>query len=133
MYGMAVDRSLPKALAKIHGKTGTPSYSIIVVMVLSVLSALLGDIKVVANVTNFVTFVVFSSVNLSCILLRHRNPELERPFRTPLNIGKHSLIPFIGLISCGFLITQLDQPSILLGILILIAGGVAYRVLKLTG
>ena len=130
MYGMAVDGSLPKVLAKINKKTGTPSFSIIAVMVLSVLFAFLGDIKVVANVTNFVTFIVFSSVNISCILLRHAKPELERPLRTPLNIGKYSLIPFIGLFSCGFLITQLDQPSILLGILILITGGVAYRFLK---
>jgi APA family basic amino acid/polyamine antiporter len=130
MYGMAVDRSLPKAFARIHGKTGTPVFSIITVMALSILFAFLGDIRVVANVTNFVTFAVFSSVNLSCILLRHAQPGLERPFRTPLNMGKHSLIPFIGLISCGFLITQLDQPSILLGILILIMGGAVYKLLK---
>jgi len=130
MYGMAVDGSLPKALAKIHEKTGTPSFSIVAVMISSVLFAFLGDIKVVANVTNFVTFVVFSSVNISCILLRRAKPELERPFKTPLNIGKYSLTPFIGLFSCGFLITQLDPASILLGIIILIAGGVAYRFLK---
>jgi APA family basic amino acid/polyamine antiporter len=132
MYGMADDRSLPRVLAKIHSKTGTPVYSIIVVMTLSALFTFLGNIRVVANVTNFITFVVFSSVNLSCILLRRRNPKLERPFRTPLNIGHYSLIPFIGLVSCGFLITQLDSPSIVFGILILIAGLVVYKLLKLT-
>jgi APA family basic amino acid/polyamine antiporter len=130
MYGMAVDRSLPEALGKIHGKTGTPSFSIIAVMVLSILFAFLGDMKVVANVTNFVTFIVFSSVNLSCILLRHAKPDLERPFKVPLNIGKHSLIPFLGLFTGGLLMIQLDLLSILLGILILITGGVAYRFLK---
>jgi len=130
MYGMADDKSLPKALTKIHSKTGTPVLTIIAVMILSILFTFLGDIKIVANVTNFVTFVVFSSVNISCIMLRHIEPELERPFKTPLSIGKYSLIPFIGLLSCGFLITQLDPLSILLGILILITGGVAYRFIK---
>lgn len=130
MYGMAADESLPKALAKIHSRTGTPFLTVIAVMILSILFTFIGDIKIVANVTNFATFVVFSSVNISCILLRHGKPELERPFRTPISIGKHSLIPFIGLLSCGFLITQLDPASILLGILILITGGAAYRLLK---
>jgi len=129
MYGMAVDGSLPRALAKI-GKRGTPYFSVIIVTALSVMFVLLGDIKMVAGVTNFATFMVFLSVNVSLILLRHVEPDLERPFRAPLNIGKHSLIPFLGLFSCGFLIFQLDPLSILLGILILITGGIVHKVLK---
>ena len=130
MYGMAVNGALPRALAKIHGKRGTPHFSVITVTTLSMLFVLLGDIKIVAGVTNFATFMVFSSVNLSLILLRHAEPDLERPFRVPLNMGKHSLIPFLGLFSCVFLIFQLDPLSILLAILILITGGIVHKVLK---
>ena len=129
IYGMAVDKSLPYALAKIS-KRGTPYLPIVVAMVLSVLFTFAGDIRVVAEITNFGTFITFASVNFSAIWLRVKRPEWQRPFKTPISIGKIPLIPLLGLLSCGLLLTQFSPIIIAISIAIIILGIIVYMILS---
>ncbi len=129
IYGMARDGSFPNRLSKIS-RRGTPFYAIFVVMMAAVLFVLLGNINFVAEITNFGTFITFASVNISAIWLRVKNPEWKRPFKTPFSVGKIPLIPLMGLLSCGFLLTQFRFDVIILSIFVILLGIVTYWLLQ---
>lgn len=128
VYGMSRGGALPKFLSKVHSGRGTPWVAVIIVMIASIFFIFLGNLELVAGITNFATFAIFSSVNISLIWLRYRQPELERPFKVPLNIGKFPIISFLGLISCIILAYHLDPLSVFVGILVLLVGGVIFKI-----
>ncbi len=132
VYGMARGGSLPLKLASVHTKQGTPWVAIILVMLTSMIFTLLGDLRLIASVTNFGAFLIFASVNFSLIWLRYTKPSLKRSFKTPLNIGKFPLLACLGLISCAFLVLQLDLLAIIIGIIVLAIGGLTFKILKKT-
>ncbi len=129
IYGMARDGRLPPFLAGISSK-GTPWASIFAAMILSSLSVLLGNLEFVAEITNFGTFVTFASVNLSALWLRYKKPDLERPFRIPLEVAGIPVIPLLGLLSCGLLVTQLKIEAIALGAGIIALGIIIHRLYR---
>jgi len=128
IFGMSRGGALPKFLSKVHGGRGTPWVAVIVVMIASMFFIFLRDLELVAGITNFATFTIFSSVNVALIWLRYRQPELERLFKVPLNIGKFPVIPFLGLISSIVLAYHLEPLSVLVGILVLLIGGVIFKI-----
>ena len=128
VYGIARDGSLPRSLSKLS-KRGTPWVAILAVMVLPCFFVLIGNIGFVAGITNFGTFITFALVNLSAIWLRYKKPEWKRPFKTPLTISKMPLIPLIGLLSCGLMITQFRLDIIALGVLVIFMGIIIKMVL----
>jgi len=128
IFGMSRDGSLPHSLSRISGR-GTPWVAILVSLILSGVFVLFGNIEFVAEVTNFGTFVTFASVNLSAIWLRIRRPNWERPFKTPVSIGQVPLIPLIGLLSSGLMVTQFRLDVIALSALAIILGVVTQRIL----
>jgi APA family basic amino acid/polyamine antiporter len=128
IFGMSRDGSLPHSLARISGR-GTPWVAVLVSLILSGIFVLFGNIEFVAEVTNFGTFVTFASVNLSTIWLRIRRPNWERPFKIPVSIGKVPLIPLIGLLSSGLMVTQFRLDVIALSALAIILGVVTQRIL----
>jgi len=128
VYGIARDGSLPRSLSKLS-RRGTPWVAILVVMVLPCFFVLIGNIGFVAEITNFGTFITFALVNLSAIWLRYKKPEWKRPFKTPLTISKMPLIPLIGLLSCGLMITQFRLDIVALGVLVIFIGIIVKMVL----
>ncbi len=118
VYGMAYSGSLPQTLSRIHPSYHTPWVAIFGVACLSVLFVLFRDITIVANIANFMIFVVFFMVNLSVIKLRYIDPERNRPFRIPLNIGRLPLLPILGTISTVFLFSQLSLEVITYGLVL---------------
>jgi APA family basic amino acid/polyamine antiporter len=118
VYGMAKEGSLPKVFSIVHRERSTPWPAIFAVMLPSMLFATMGDLEVLASVTNFAAFTTFALVNSSLIVLRFKKPDIDRPFRVPLNIGKFPVISFLGLVSCAILASHL------------LTGGAAYYLLK---
>jgi APA family basic amino acid/polyamine antiporter len=55
--------------------------------------ALIGDIAIVARIATASIFLTFMLVNLSAIVLRIRQPDLVRPYRIPMQIGRVPVIP----------------------------------------
>jgi len=129
VYGMSRDGALPLALSKIDGRTGVPRVAIFTTMVLSMVFASIGDLRLIAGVTNFATFLIFAFVNFSLIWLRYKQPGLRRPFRVPLNIGWFPLMPFLGLISCMFLLLHISSSAMIIGFVALGLGAIVYRTL----
>ena len=103
-YGVSQEHCLPNFLHKIHPKTRTPYYAILVAMILAIIFALSGDISAVAFITDFGVFAVFLVVNLAVIFLRFSDPGAKRPFRIPFSIGKFPVLPLVGAITCVYML-----------------------------
>jgi len=129
-YGMAKEKVFPAVLEKVHFKTKTPWIAILVIMVTAIAFTFIGDIVVVANITVFAIVITFAAVNLAVIVLRYTEPDLERKFRVPINVGKFPVLPLIGLgISC-YMAFQFEVEVVLVGLGIIVAGIVFYLVSK---
>jgi len=128
LYGMARNRSLPFLLGKIHSKTKTPWIAVIGIFVASVAFSFIGDIVIVANIAVFAIVVTFAMVNLSVILLRYVQPEVERPFRVPVNIGKFPILPLFGLGATIYMAFQFELEIVAVGLAIIASGVIFYLV-----
>jgi len=122
IYGMSKDGVLPRILSKIHSKQRTPWIATIATMVFSIVFVLFGQINIVASITDLGTFLIFIFVNASAITLRYKMPEVNRTFRTPLNLRQFPLISFFGLLSSILLLTYLSTEAIMIGLLTVIVG-----------
>jgi len=128
LYGMARNGSLPFLLGKIHSKTKTPWIAVIGIFVASIAFSFIGDIVIVANIAVFAIVVTFAMVNLSVILLRYVQPEVERPFRVPVNIGKFPILPLFGLGATIYMAFQFELEIVAVGLGIIAAGVIFYLV-----
>jgi basic amino acid/polyamine antiporter, APA family len=122
IYGMADSSTLPGILARVHPSRRTPWVAIFVAMVLSVLFIFAGDIAFVANIANFTLFVTFFVINAAVILLRYQEPQMKRPFRVPVSIGKFTVLPLFGILFCIFMLFQLEWMVLLIGAALVILG-----------
>jgi APA family basic amino acid/polyamine antiporter len=83
-FAMARDGLLPRRLARVHPKLGTP---VAVTLLTGVIAAGLAGflpLKDIAELANAGTLAAFVAVALAVILLRIREPGLARRFHTPL-------------------------------------------------
>ena len=125
-YGMAKDGSLPSILSRIHSKNGTPWVAVVCIFVTSVGFAFVGDIVIVANIVVFAIVITFAMVNLAVILLRYVKPDIERPFRVPVNIGRFPVLPLFGFVMTVYMAMQFELEIILVGLGIVGAGCIFY-------
>ncbi len=126
IYGMAREKSFPDILAKVHSKTKTPWVAIIVIMLISIGFSFIGDIVIVANITVFAVVITFATVNLVVIVLRYTEPDIERKFRVPINIGKFPILPMFGLGISVYMAFQFEMEVMLIGLAIISAGALFY-------
>ncbi|MFT9847459.1 APC family permease [Aneurinibacillus sp. REN35] len=101
LYAMAESGMLPRALGHLHPTYKTPTNAILLIGVLSVIAPLFGRKALVwlvdAGGLNIV--VTYLLVSLSFIILRKKEPGMERPFRA----GKSPWIGYVGVLLSGFL------------------------------
>lgn len=126
LYGISANYRLLKPLNKVHPKYRTPYVAIVAVMILSILFVFIRDIGMIAELTNFTLFLTFAVINLALIILRYKYPEKERVFKVPLNIGKFSIIAFLGILSCIFFTFQLSTNIIFGGLSLTLIGVILY-------
>ena len=125
-YGMAREKVFPSVLEKIHFKTKTPWIAIIVIMVTAIAFTFIGDIVIVANIAVFAIVITFAAVNLAVIVLRYTEPDIERKFKVPINIGKFPILPLFGLVISVYMAFQFEVEIVLVGLGIIGAGIIFY-------
>lgn len=86
-YSMSRHLQLPKAFQRLHSKRRTPWISLVffTAAAVGVLCAT-QNMQALAELYNFGSMLAFSLAHLSLIGLRIKEPALERPFKTPLNL-----------------------------------------------
>jgi basic amino acid/polyamine antiporter, APA family len=92
-YALATNRQIPSWAGKLEKTYSTPYISIGIAALLALALAMTGDIKFLASVYAFGALLAITIAQISVIRLRMIEPDLERPFRVPLNvrIGEHDL------------------------------------------
>ena len=126
LYGVSVDKALPAVFSAIHQKRKTPWIAVIVIGALSAGFVFIGDIGTVANISVFAIIMVFVLVNLSLIWLRYKEPNADRQFKSPGNIGKFPILAALGIITPILGIIQFDPFVILMGLGVVASGASFY-------
>jgi APA family basic amino acid/polyamine antiporter len=118
---MARNGQLPKALAKVHPRLGTPYLSILATGAIMAMLALVSDLRQTAAITSFSMLTTHIILHSSAIRLRRKNPKLET-FKAPL----FPLIPCLGLASCVVLMFSLPIESWIVSTIVMTAVSALY-------
>jgi basic amino acid/polyamine antiporter, APA family len=101
-YSMANDGLLPKAFAKAHPRFKTPYVTTIVTGSVAMIVSGIFPIDLLGEMVSIGTLLAFFLVSGSVLVLRKHNPELHRPFKTPL----YPFVPIMGMVtSLGLAVT----------------------------
>jgi APA family basic amino acid/polyamine antiporter len=102
-YSMSKDGLLPKWASAIHPRFRTPWITTIVFGLFAAIMPAFLPIDRLADLVNIGTLLAFTIVSAGVWVLRVRHPDLHRPFKTPFV----PLVPFLGIVSAIYLMTQL--------------------------
>jgi basic amino acid/polyamine antiporter, APA family len=102
-FAVSRDGLLPPAFSRIHPKYRTPYIPTALTGIAVGITAALLPIQEIAELTNIGTLFAFVLVCAGVWILRRVEPELHRPFRTPLV----PLVPILGVVFCLYLMASL--------------------------
>ena len=119
-YAMSKDGLLPPLFSKIHPRFRTPYVSTIITGSVAAVVAGLFPIGLLGELVSIGTLLAFVIVSAGVLVLRYREPNLKRPFRTPLV----PLVPILSILICGYMMYGLP-PDTWLRLLIWLAIGLA--------
>jgi APA family basic amino acid/polyamine antiporter len=103
MFAMCRDGLMPKSLAKVNQRYGTPARLTVGLGVLIAILAALVPLGTIVELVNIGTLFAFVLVNIGVIILRRTRPEMPRPYRVPWS----PLLPLIGVAFAVYLMTDL--------------------------
>lgn len=106
-YSMSKDGLLPKIFSDVHPKYKTPYKGNLAILVLVALFAGFVPGNVVGHMTSIGTLFAFMLVCAAVIILRKKEPNMVRQFKTPLV----PFIPILGIIACGAMIFGLGAEN----------------------
>ncbi len=95
-YSMGKDGLLPKAFGDLHPKYQTPYKANIAILVIVGLFAAFVPGDIVGDMTSIGTLFAFVLVCIAVIILRKKEPNMVRQFKTPWV----PLVPILGVIAC---------------------------------
>lgn len=107
-YTMSTDGLLPKVFSDLHPKFRTPYKSNLILFVFVGLFAAFLPESVAGDLTSVGTLFAFVLVCIGVMILRKKDPNLVRPFKTPLV----PLVPILGIIVCSAMILSLPAPTL---------------------
>ena len=102
-FSMARDGLLPQSFAKVHPKYRTPYVTTILTGLIVGVTAMFTTIDEMVDLTNIGTLFAFMLVCAGIIILRKKEPDRPRGFRTPWV----PLLPLLGIAACLYLVLGL--------------------------
>lgn len=116
-YSMSVDGLVPRLFSDLHPKYNTPYKSNLLFLVFVGLFAAFVPGDIVGDMTSIGTLFAFILVCVGVWIMRVKNPEIPRQFKTPLV----PLVPILGALVCAAMVYGLGWPNwVRLGIWMLI-------------
>jgi len=103
-FSMSKDGLLPNVFSNLHPKFQTPYKSNMILFVFVGLFAAFIPGSVAGDLTSFGTLFAFVLVCAGILIMRKRDPDVPRPFRTPWV----PVVPILGIVVCAFMIIALD-------------------------
>jgi APA family basic amino acid/polyamine antiporter len=104
LYSLAKDGLLPRGFfADIHPKFRTPWKGTILAGLIAAIVGSVTPIDDIGKMVNIGTLFAFVIVCISVMVLRHKDPDRVRPFRTPLV----PLVPILGILFNGYMMFEL--------------------------
>ncbi len=102
-FAMSRDGLLPRAFSKVHPRFRTPHISTWVAGLFVAIPAGIFDIGTLADLSNIGTLFAFTLVSLGVLVLRRKQPERQRGFRTPWV----PVVPLLSILCCFILMASL--------------------------
>jgi len=102
-FAMCRDGLLPRQLAKVNPRYGTPARLTLGLGVLIAILAALVPLGTIVELVNIGTLFAFVLVNIGVIVLRRTRPEMPRPYRVPWS----PVLPLIGVAFAIYLMSDL--------------------------
>jgi basic amino acid/polyamine antiporter, APA family len=102
-YSMARDGLLPSVFAKVHPRFKTPYVPTILTGIVAAFFAGVFPIGLLGELVSIGTLLAFVIVCAGVLVLRYRQPNLARPFRTPFV----PVVPILGILICGYMMSSL--------------------------
>ncbi|MCR3747687.1 APC family permease [Lentzea californiensis] len=96
LYGMANEKIIPKFFGVVHPFRRTPWISIVFTTGVAVILVSTADIGKLGGTTSLLLLIVFTIVNVACLVLR-KEPSEHKHFRAP------TWAPVLGAITCAYL------------------------------
>ena len=121
-YSMANDGLMPKVFAELHPKHRTPFKSNWILLGFVAIFGGFVPVTVAGDLTSFGTLFAFVLVCVAVWIMRVKNPEIPRAFKTPLV----PLVPILGIVICSLLIITLDGFTQLVAFAWMLIGLVIY-------
>jgi APA family basic amino acid/polyamine antiporter len=108
-YTMAHDGLLPARLGKIKDSTHVPLFTTILITIIGMVVAGLFPVAILGQIVSMATLMGFAIVCFAVLILRYKQPNLHRPFKTPFM----PWIPLFGGIACVVQIALLPVITLL--------------------
>ena len=121
-FAMCRDGLLPRRLAHVHPRYGTPARLTIGFGILIAILAAFVPLDEIVKLVNIGTLFAFILVNIGVVVLRRTKPDMKRPFRVPLS----PVFPIIGVVLCLWLMKDLPGTTWLRFVIWLVVGLVIY-------
>jgi APA family basic amino acid/polyamine antiporter len=99
-YAISKDGLLPASLSKVNTESGVPQNATILASVVTAIIAGLFPLQVLNELVSIGTLLAFTIVCISVVILRKTQPDLNRPFKTPMS-------PFLPLLGAVICVTQM--------------------------
>ncbi|ULQ53074.1 amino acid permease [Flavihumibacter fluvii] len=121
-YTMSNDGLIPKAFGVLHPKFKTPYKANWILFVFVGLFAAFVPGHVAGDLTSFGTLFAFVLVSIGVWIMRVKNPEIPRSFKTPLV----PLVPILGAVICLGMIAAIDPTTLKVAMVWMALGLVVY-------
>lgn len=94
-YTLAKDKMLPfsNKIGRTNINTGVPTISALIILTVSLIMIFLGTFDLLTNMLVFVMWTFTTLISIAVVILRHREPKLDRPYVVPW----YPIIPIISI------------------------------------
>ncbi|MFI7614890.1 amino acid permease [Nonomuraea terrae] len=122
LFAMCRDGLLPRSLATVNPRFGTPARLTIIIGVVTMALAGFVSFGELAELVNIGTLFAFVVVSAGVIVLRKTRPDLPRAFRAPLV----PVLPILSVLACLYLMLNLPAQTWLRFLIWMVLGVVLY-------